>query len=128
MMRLLKNKLILICLLIFVVSLFFNAFKVEDMGKITDYSSINIFLIGTLGFLGGGILEFFIWTANIWLFISIVCVFRKKFFASIITGIIALSISGSFMLWKEILVSESGRTAKIYSWETGYFLWLISIL
>ncbi|SIQ74231.1 hypothetical protein SAMN05880574_12325 [Chryseobacterium sp. RU37D] len=124
----LKNKLILISLLIFIISLFFGAFQVKDMGKITEYPSINVFLIGPIGFLGGGIFEFFVWTANIWLFIAIISLFKKKFLASVIMGIIALSVSGSFMLWKEILVSESGRTAKIYSWETGYFLWLISMI
>ncbi len=61
-------------------------------------------------------------------FLAISCLFFRRFIASIIIGIIALSISGSFMFWKTVLVSESGREANIYSLETGYFLWLTSIL
>jgi len=128
MIRQLKNKLILISLLIFILSLFFNAFKVKDMGQIKDYSSLEVFLIGPISFLGGGIFEFFIWTANIWLLISLFCVFRRHYFISIISGLIAFLISGTFIFYKEILVSESGRMADIYSLEIGYYLWLTSIV
>lgn len=124
----LKNILTIISLLTFTVSLFFTAFKVIESKEIRDYSSLELLLIGGISFLGGGILEFFIWSANIWFFISMACFFFKKFFASSITGIIALLISGSFLFWNSVLVSESGREATIYSLEIGYFLWLVSIL
>lgn len=124
----LKNILTLISLLTFIVSLFFAAFTVIESRGIRDYSSFELLLIGAISFLGGGILECFIWSANIWFFVSIACFFFKKFFASSITGIIALLISGSFLFWNSVLVSESGREATIYSLEIGYFLWLASIL
>lgn len=127
-MKLLKNKLIVINLLIYIISLFFNAFTVIEAKEIRNYSSFELLLVGGISFLGGGILECFIWSANIWFFAAITCSFFKKFVASIIMGIISLSISGSFMFWKTVLVSESGREANIYSLETGYFLWLTSIL
>ncbi|SEV97198.1 hypothetical protein SAMN05421841_0428 [Chryseobacterium wanjuense] len=127
-MRQLKNKLILISIIIFIASLFFTAFKVIEPKEIKVFSSAELLLLGPISFVGGSVLEFFIWTANFWLLISIVCVYSKKFFISIVTGIIALSISGSFTFWKEVLVSESGRMGKIYSLEAGYFLWLASIL
>ncbi|ANF51654.1 hypothetical protein A0O34_14585 [Chryseobacterium glaciei] len=128
MMRHLKNKLALISLLIFILSLFFNAFKVKDMGQIKDYSSLEVFLIGPISFLGGAGKEFFTWTANIWFLISLFCVFRRYYFISIISGLIAFLISGTFIFYKEILVSESGRMADIYSLEIGYYLWLTSIV
>lgn len=124
----LKNILAFISLLIFISSLFFTAFKVLEIKEIRDYNSFELLLIGGISFLGGGTFEFFIWSANIWFFVSIVCLFFKKFFASIIIGVIALSISGSFIFWDSVLVSESGREATIYSLEIGYFLWLASIL
>lgn len=127
-MKLLKNKLIIISLLIYILSLFCNAFKVIQTKEIRDYSSFELLLVGGISFLGGGILECFIWSANIWFFLAISCLFFRRFIASIIIGIIALLISGSFMFWKTVLVSESGREANIYSLETGYFLWLTSIL
>lgn len=124
----LKNKLIFISLLIFIASFFFDAFKVEDMGKIKNYTSWEVFLIGPISFLGGGIFEFFIWTANIGFFVSTLYVFREHYLISIISGLIAFLIAGSFTFYKEILASENGRMAEITSLNTGYFLWLVSIL
>ncbi|NML56092.1 hypothetical protein [Chryseobacterium cheonjiense] len=96
--------------------------------EIRDYHSLELLLVGSISFLGGGILEFFIWSANIWFILSLTFAFFNNFFISIITGIIALCISGSFIFWNTVLVSESGREAEIYSFEMGYFLWLASIL
>lgn len=127
-MRQLKNKLILISLLIFILSLFFDAFKIEDMGKIVNFPSFQLLLIGPITFLGGGIFEFFIWTANCWLLLSILFTFQKKYTVAFIFGIIALCVSGSFILWHEVLAAENGRMADIYSLEAGYFLWLASIV
>ena len=122
------RKLILISVIIFIVSLFFNALKFEDLKGISNYSSITLFLIGPIGLLGGGILEFFIWTANGWFFIAMIGVYKKKYVLATLSSVLATLISGSFIFWKNILVSESGRTAEIHSLETGYFLWLITIV
>ena len=35
------------------------------MGEIKDYKSFETFLIGSISFLGGGLFEFLVWTANI---------------------------------------------------------------
>ncbi|PRB04192.1 hypothetical protein CQ046_08180 [Chryseobacterium sp. MYb7] len=40
---------------------------------------------------------------------------------------IAFLIAGTFFFWKEILAAENGRMGRIYSLETGYFLWIASI-
>jgi len=124
----LKDKLILISLLIFIVSLFLNAFQAEDMGRIKDYSSLEVFLIGPISVLGGGIFEFFIWSANIWFLISLVCAYRNMYLISMISGLIAFLISGTFNFYKEILAAENGRMAEITNLNAGYFLWLSSIL
>lgn len=124
----LKDKLILISLLIFIVSLFLNAFQAEDMGRIKDYSSLEVFLIGPISVLGGGIFEFFIWSSNIWFLISLVCAYRNMYLISMISGLIAFLISGTFNFYKEILAAENGRMAEITNLNAGYFLWLSSIL
>ncbi|GAB0156742.1 hypothetical protein CHRYSEOSP005_20090 [Chryseobacterium sp. Alg-005] len=123
-----SRKLILISVIIFITSLFFDALTFEDLHGIGSYSSLTLFLIGPIGFLGGGILEFFIWTANGWLLVSMISAYKKNYFLANLSGIIAALISGSFIFWENILVSESGRTAEIHSLEEGYFLWLTSIL
>ncbi len=127
-MRQLKNKLAFISILIFLISLFFNAFTVEDFGIIKNYASIEVFVIGPVSFIGGGIFESFIWTANIWYFITLFCVFKRYYWVSILSGLIACLISGTFMFYFEVLVAENGRMARINSLEAGYFLWLSSVL
>ncbi|MBT2622777.1 hypothetical protein [Chryseobacterium sp. ISL-6] len=94
----------------------------------TDYKSGLILLFGAISFLGGGILEFFIWTANLWFLLAILFLYKKEYFIAILFGLLASAISLSFISWKEILVSENGRMGEIYSLEIGYFLWLFSIL
>lgn len=128
MMRLLKNKLTLVSLLIFITSLFFDAFTIKDMGKTINYPSFEVFLVGPISFLGGAGREFLTWTANIWFLVSIVCVFRKYYLISIISGLIAFLIAGSFTFCEEVLAAENGRTAEIINLNAGYFIWLISIL
>lgn len=123
-----NKKIIVISLIIFISSLFFNAFKVIDLGKIENYKSILIFLFGSISFLGGGFLEFLIWSANIWFLASLLFIYRKDYFISFICSFIAFLISMSFGLWKEVLAAENGRKAMIYSLEAGYFLWIISFL
>lgn len=122
-----RKNFLLIPLFIFFISLFFNAFKVVDLGKMTDYKSGLILLFGAISFLGGGILEFFIWTANFWFLLAILFLYKKEYFIAILFGLLASAISLSFISWKEILVSENGRMGEIYSLEIGYFLWLFSI-
>ncbi|MDR3026427.1 hypothetical protein [Chryseobacterium sp.] len=123
-----RKRIVLISLLMFTLSLSFAAFKVEDMGEIKNYKAFEAFLIGPISFLGGGIFEFLVWTANIWFFISVICCYKKYFSLSLILGLIALVPAMSFFFWKEVLVSENGRMGKIYSLETGYFLWVVSII
>ncbi len=127
-MQQLNNRLILITLLFFIISLFFDAFTVRDIGKVIDYPSIEVFLVGPISFLGGAGREFLTWTANVWFLVSIVCVFRKYYLISIISGLIAFLIAGSFAFCEEVLAAENGRTAEIINLNAGYFIWLISIL
>jgi hypothetical protein len=122
-----RKRIPLFSLLIFIVSLCFTAFKVEDMGEIKDYKSFEALLIGPISFLGGGLFEFLVWTANIWFFISVIFCYKKKFSTSLILATIAFLIAGTFFFWKEILAAENGRMGRIYSLETGYFLWIASI-
>ncbi|WP_426481952.1 hypothetical protein [Chryseobacterium sp. R2ACT005] len=122
------KRILLISILIFVLSLCLIAFKVEDMGEIKDYKSFEVFLLGPISFLGGGIFELLIWTANGWFFISALFCYKKSPLLSLIFGLVSFLTAGSFFFWKEILAAENGRMGKIYSLEMGYFLWIASIL
>lgn len=118
---------LLIPVITFFISLFFNAFRVFDQSKIVDYKSGVILLFGILSFLGGGILEFFTWTANVWFLLALLFLYKKKYLVAFLFSLLAFAISFSFAFWNEILVSENGRMGEVYSLEMGYFLWVISI-
>ncbi|WP_288459216.1 hypothetical protein [uncultured Chryseobacterium sp.] len=123
-----KNKSALLSIIIFLISLFFTAFQVKDLGEIKSYSSGELLIVGPLIFLGGGIMEFLVWTANVWFLLSVFYSFRKKYLLSLVFGFISSSCSVSFIFWHNVLASENGRTAEIISLEKGYFLWFFSIL
>lgn len=89
-------------------------------------SSLLLFFMGGIAILGGGLFEWLVWLANPLYFISIVWLLRKNK-CSVQTSILATLIACSFSFWNVILVSESGRTAKIRSLDLGYYLWTASM-
>ena len=125
-----KIVLVVIVLSVFGVSLTYDAIVVQKLEEIIVQPSLNFFLIGSTAILGGGVLEWIIWLANPISFISIVLfLYNDKYLKRALQlNCIALLLSGSFYFWKEILVSESGATGKIISFENGYYLWVASIL
>jgi hypothetical protein len=124
-----KIILVLIVLSIFGVSLANDAIVVQKMDEKIVQPAINFFLIGSTAILGGGVLEWIIWLSNPISLISIVLfLYNDKYLKRALQlNCIALFLSGSFYFWKEILVSESGATGKIISFESGYFLWVSSV-
>ena len=98
----------------------------KDYDGIHVMSSISCFLMGSTAILGGGILEWIIWFANPLCLIAIFYIIVDNQKASKIS-FAALVIALSFSLWKNILISESGRTGKIQSFEIGYYFWVLSI-
>ena len=124
-----KIILVLMVLSIFGFSLAYDAIIVQKMDEKIVQPAINFFLIGSTAILGGGVLEWIIWLANPISLISIVLfLYNDKYLKRALQlNCIALFLSGSFYFWKEILISESGATGKIISFESGYYLWVSSI-
>ena len=114
-----KIVLVVIVLSVFGVSLTYDAIVVQKLEEIIVQPSLNFFLIGSTAILGGGVLEWIIWLANPISLISIVLfLYNDKYLKRALQlNCIALLLSGSFYFWKEILVSESGATGKIISFE-----------
>ena len=127
-MKFLNKTLPILSILIYIISVSQIAFKTGYMGEIRIYYSYEVLLVGGISFLGGGIPETFVWSANFWYLLSLFFTKNKKYKEAIIFSLIATLISISFMLWKEVLWSESGSTASILSLEIGYFLWVISMI
>ena len=124
--RILKLLVIISSLATLILSLTYNAYKVEGYDGINTQSSLSCFVMGSTAILGGGILEWIIWLANPLCLISIFFIITDNEKAPKF-ALAALLIAMSFSLWNNILISESGATGKILSLELGYYIWLISI-
>ncbi|UTN04881.1 hypothetical protein L0669_03040 [Flavobacterium bizetiae] len=114
-------------LLVFAISLTQNALVVNYNNEIKTASSLEYLFIGSIAFMGGGLLEEIIWLA------SPLCLLAIKFMIkddkrAVLVSLIASALAISFSFWNEILGAESGTMAKIVSFELGYYLWLASIL
>ena len=123
----LKTIIIGVSLGLFILSLTQDAFITFHNGNKESHPGLLCFLAGMLAILGGGLYEWIIWWANPLCIISIyylLCDNRK----AIIAGITAFCLAGLFVSWDEALGSESGSMAAIISFESGYFLWLASIV
>ena len=121
-----KRAIILTSLLLYIFSFTQDAFVVIDMNVEKVFSSLEILVMGSMAFLGGGLLEQLIWNANPLYVLTIVFFLMDKPLA-VKTGLGTLVLAALFLTWNEILVAESGRTAAITSLEWGYWLWLGSI-
>lgn len=125
-LKIIKISTIILSSGIFFFSLSKNAVTIDYLG-IKTIPSLDYFFMGSIAFVGGGVLEEIIWLANPLSVISIFLLLMDKK-SSFIWSISALTLAISFSSWKELLGAESGSQAKIISLELGYYLWVLSIL
>ncbi|WP_143706092.1 hypothetical protein [Emticicia sp. TH156] len=126
-LTLLKNFSLIISLIVYAMSLTQTAFTFKDYDGTKSYKGFELIIFGGMAILGGGLLEWFIWLANP-IYIMGLFLFYKSINRSRRNLLAATIIAFSFMSWKEILASESGRTAPITSLNIGYYFWIISIV
>ena len=113
-------------LAIYALSFVLPAFTMLDYDGKKTIAGFEAFLSGGIIILGGGLPEWIIWLANPLFLFSIYLRYignTKAILPSIASVLLALS----FLLWKDILAAENGRTAVIGSRNAGYFFWLIGI-
>jgi hypothetical protein len=112
---------------LYAASLTQTAISFRDYDEPGSYHAMQMLLIGAIGYLGGALPEWLIWMANPLYFTSILLLFRKNE-RGLKTSLAALVLAATFATWKEILVSESGRNARITALEAGYWLWLAAVM
>ncbi|KGO88140.1 hypothetical protein Q765_03575 [Flavobacterium rivuli WB 3.3-2 = DSM 21788] len=127
-----KNKkyqltIIILSLIFFAIALTQNAITREFCDIREQQSSLDFFFMGSTAILGGGLLEWIIWLANPICLFAMLDLWKGKERAIIKCGI-ALTLAISFAFWKNILGSESGSMATVVSLQTGYYLWVMSII
>lgn len=114
-------------LVLYAASLTQTAISFRDHDGPGSYHAVEMLLIGAIGYLGGALPEWLIWMANPLYFTSILLLFKKNK-TGLKTSLAALVLAATFAAWKDILVSESGRTAPITALEAGYWLWLAAMM
>ena len=108
-------------LALYIACLFFDAYYLGVTRE--PNTSLNILLIGWMGFLMGN----FCWFANMIYFAAIVLSFlREK--ANLIVAAAALLLALIFLFYKQIPVSEAPTYEVITGYGLGYFLWVLSML
>lgn len=122
-----KDKILVISLLLFALSLTQTAVYFTGYQEATSYSAIAMLLTGAISLLGGGLLEWLIWLANPLYWFALSCLDRGELYKALFSSAASLAIAFSFCFWRTILVSESGRVAPISALAAGYYLWLASI-
>ncbi|WP_417609584.1 hypothetical protein [Owenweeksia hongkongensis] len=111
---------------VFLFGLSQDAVVVNDYDGIKTFGSIELFLMGGLAILGGGLFEWLVWMSNP-LYVVAIILFFSNLKGSVIFSINSLIIACSFMNWGEILAAENDRNAQILSLGLGYWCWLASI-
>ncbi|MDB5011911.1 MAG: hypothetical protein JWQ25_113 [Daejeonella sp.] len=86
--------------------------------------SLFVLIGGIFGFMAGG--AALTWLANPILWFSwIMC---RNLKVSLIASTASSVISISFLFFREVIVDEAGHLDQIISYESGYYLWLLSSL
>lgn len=118
---------LMLSLIIFLVSLTQNGFTYQDADSEKTFSSFSLFIAGGFAILGCGFLEWLVWLANPLYITSFIFLLNGSKKAAL-CGITAVVAGVSFLFWKEVLISESGRMDPIIAFESGYYLWVCSML
>jgi hypothetical protein len=120
-----KTQILFLSVFLFAISLTQDAISFANESQ--SHSSLLMLVFGALAILGGGFSEWLIWLANPIYFFSLFLMYQedKK---SIFFAWISFALAFSFSFWKEILNNEAGSMAIISSLNTGYYLWVGSML
>jgi hypothetical protein len=125
--RNLRIIIIILCLIVFAISLPQLALKINDYNGPVDMHSYELFLVGGIAFLGGGIIETIIWLANPLSLIAIIIFFKSDEICKVFS-IASLMVALIYTFWKKVLVAENGRMGDIEKLCSGYWLWITSIM
>jgi hypothetical protein len=121
-----KKAIIGISLGLLVISLTQPAFyTANDNADSMNLSSVGIFFLGWIGFLGGA-LESFFWVANPLYFLALYK-FTKGKKDALVLSVAASIIAISFSFLDTFIKNEGGARTKITGFGLGYMLWVASL-
>jgi len=115
-----KKIFLLTSIVLFVVSLTQKCYCTQ----VSCGDSIAVLLSGSFGFFLCP--AAFTWLANPAILISWIS-FNKNQKKSLITSLIAVCVSISFLFFDKIIINEAGTYGQIVGYRIGYWLWLTSL-
>ena len=122
-----KKVVIVFSLSLLIVSLMQPAFfTANDSPDALNLSSVGIFFLGWMGFLGGA-LESFFWIANP-LYILAIFLFAKNRSKAILVSTFASILAVSFTILDTFFANEGGGRTAITGYGMGYILWVSSLI
>lgn len=121
------HRAILLSLAVFLISLTQHCITYRYFGTV-KYPSFLAFLSGWMHFGGGGFSEGCVWLANPFYFGGIFLLYKQKKNTAVFLLIISFVLALSFLAFKNLTMTKSGRIAPIIELNAGYFFWLTSIL
>lgn len=116
----------LISLLLYAVSLLLPAFSFDNNGQVETAPSYIVAFAGAMAVAGGAWAEWLVWLANP-LFLVGIIMFSNQRTKSLRLSMAAAVLAWSFLLMKEVMVSEGGVWGIIYKRHAGYWLWVASL-
>ena len=109
-------------ILMLLASLTQNTYYLGDHEESVGSFGLIAFLLGWMGVFGAGIS----WLANPFLILSWGLLIFGKLKKSLISSVLALLFSLSFMLFSDIIANEGGGHKDITAYDIGYYLWVSS--
>ncbi len=123
-----QTLIVFISILFFLVSLFVNGFSIDKSPTPHGWSKgWALVSLGWMGFLSGKAIYILPWLANP-LYIASICFYFLKKRISFYLGLLAIIFSILFTFTMKIPNNENGQVSDVITLESGYFLWLGSMV
>lgn len=107
--------------LLFIMSLFLNAYYINDGENSVGSLGIIALLLGLFGMNIS-------WLANPCLIMSLIHLKRENLRKAFIFSLVSVLLGLSFLLYDKIIANEGGGKTEITSYGLGYWFWLSSLI
>jgi hypothetical protein len=123
-----QTLIVIISIAFFLTSLFVNGFAINNPSNPHGWSKgWALVSLGWMGFLSGKVLYILPWLANP-LYIMSVCFYFLKKRLSFYCSLLAILMALLFTFTMKIPSNENGMISDVIALESGYFLWLGSMI
>ena len=112
---------------LYILSMFFTPFYVDNLKTDIYSNSFYVLLSGWMAILGGGLIPTIIWLANPLYFYAVFFIINKSKLG-IVPATLSLILAIYFTTLNSIMDGESGATTDITGLGAGFYCWLASFI